>query len=147
MRAGQMKERLYQSSNISSRSRAPCSACTLPNSRKKTIIFELEGLCERFKTLKKSNDALTTSKCKNFRTGLDTKYVLVNDDDTGLLTYVGRWNSRQNRLSTIVWGFVCRKKTLENPVWSRSEPVDDKSHKQSKHHRKFIRFNQHQSNW
>ena len=41
-------------------------------------------------------------KCKNFRTGLDTKYVLVNDDDTGLLTYVGRWNSRQNRLSTIV---------------------------------------------
>ena len=90
MQAGQMKERLYQSSNISSRSRAPCSACTLPNSRKKTIIFELEGLCERSKTLRKSHDALTTSKCKNFRTGLDTKYVLVNDDDTGLLTYVGR---------------------------------------------------------
>ena len=24
-----------------------------------------------------------------FRTGLDTKYVLLNDDKTGLLTYVG----------------------------------------------------------
>ena len=52
MRAGQMKQ-LCQSFGISSWSRAPCSACTLPNSRKKTIIFELWGLCERQKTLNK----------------------------------------------------------------------------------------------
>ena len=149
MRAGQMKE-LYQFSNISPWSRAPCSACTLPNSRKKTIIFELEGLCERFKTFKKVKwcvNHISLLKCKTFRTGLDTKYVLLNDDDTGLLTYVGRWNSRENHLPRTVWGFLCRKKTFENPVWSRSEPVDDKSPEQSQHHGQFICFNQHQSNW
>ena len=35
--------------------RAPCTACTMPNSRKKTIIFELRGLCERSAVLKVSN--------------------------------------------------------------------------------------------
>ena len=38
-----------------------------------------------------------TSKCIGlfFRTGLDTKYVLLNDDETGLLTYVGNFPWKQ----------------------------------------------------
>lgn len=49
--------------------RAPCSACTLANTVGKNIQFNLRGLCDR--------------------TGFDTSYMVMNEESTGLLSYIG----------------------------------------------------------
>ena len=40
-----------------------CVGCTLPNNIKKNNLFELRGLC--------------------WRTGFDTQYMIMNDEETG----------------------------------------------------------------
>ena len=71
--------------NVYGWDRAPCSACTLANSVGKFIIsyqqfftntvagkniqFNLRGLCDR--------------------TGFDTRYMVMNEEATGLLSYIG----------------------------------------------------------
>ena len=59
-------------------------------------IFFLNDICERYLFPKKiffnlNNENIMFIKFTVvfFRTGLDTKYILLNDDKTGLLTYVG----------------------------------------------------------
>ena len=53
-------------------------------------IFELRGLCERLKT-STENYFKACIGLDLFRTALDTKYVLLNDAETGLSTYVGNF--------------------------------------------------------
>ena len=45
-----------------------CVGCTFPNNIKKNNVFELRGLC--------------------WRTGFDTKYIIMNDKDTGGYNYI-----------------------------------------------------------
>ena len=71
----------FQQNQISLR--APCSACTIPNNVGKSIEFELRGLCERF--------------CSDYcffyvfrRSGFDTDFMVNNDEETGLISYIGK---------------------------------------------------------
>ena len=33
--------------------------------------------------------------CITFRTGFDTKYVVLNDEDTGLISYIGKYPKKE----------------------------------------------------
>ena len=73
----------FQQLNQISNLRAPCSACTIPNNVGKSIEFELRGLCERF--------------CSDYcffyvfcRSGFDTDFMVNNDEETGLISYIGK---------------------------------------------------------
>lgn len=59
--------------------RAPCSACTIPNNVSKSIEFELRGLCDRCQA----------STIYPPRSGFDTDYMINNDEETGLISYIG----------------------------------------------------------
>ena len=64
--------------------RAPCSACTIPNNVGKSIEFELRGLCERF-----WKAPLSPLSISFHRSGFDTDFMVNNDEETGLISYIG----------------------------------------------------------
>ena len=62
--------------------RAPCTACTMPNSRKKTILFELRGLCERSATFIVSNWS---------KNGVKTYWIVFQDRTGHKICSIERW--------------------------------------------------------
>ena len=107
----------FQQFNQISNLRAPCSACTIPNNVGKSIEFELRGLCERF--------------CSDYcffyvfcRSGFDTDFMVNNDEETGLISYIGKIFPDIEPIKNHTNDKLFRKEIHENPVRPKPVPVE-----------------------
>ena len=103
--------------------RAPCSACTIPNNVGKSIEFELRGLCERF-----WKAPLSPLSISFHRSGFDTDFMVNNDEETGLISYIGEIGDCFVGSSILMH----RKEIYEDPVWPESLPMEYLCGKQPK---------------